>query len=372
MTTADLLDFTRGLALDTKAAIAAAVSSAIGEVNVRLASLQAQLDGVKALAPVVGPPGQDGRDGLPGPQGPAGRDVDFGQVQKAIADAVAVEVERAMTAFRKDWRDPNPPDLSGPILATVTKALADLPRPTDGRDGKDGAPGRDGTSVTLADVQPMIDAAVKALPPAPPGKDGTSVTLDDVRPLVDAATARAVAVAIKAMPLPKDGLNGLDGKSLTPDDIRPIVLAEVRAAVAALPPPLPGRDGLPGVPGPPGEKGLDGLHGKDGLNGTDGKAGADGIGFDQLDLTFDQSTGFVLHVTAADGRTKDWPLPIVWDAGVWRTGHKYPTGAGTTKDGSYWIAQEPTLSRPGESKAWRMAVRRGTDGRPGKDLGIAP
>jgi hypothetical protein len=122
------------------------------------------------------------------------------------------------------------------------------------------------------------------------------------------------------------------------------------------------------VPGPPGEKGLDGINGtdgapgRDGINGTDG---ADGLGFDGADLTFDERTGYALTLTAG-GRTKSWPLPWFADFGVWKFGRAYPKGASVTKDGSQWIAQVETTDRPGESKAWRLAVRRGSDGKDAK------
>ena len=46
---------------------------------------------------------------------------------------------------------------------------------TDGKDGeagKDGVDGKDGTSVTLEDVAPLIEEAVKLIPVPENGKDG--------------------------------------------------------------------------------------------------------------------------------------------------------------------------------------------------------
>ena len=57
----------------------------------------------------------------------------------------------------------------------------------------------------------------------------------------------------------------------------------------------------------------------------------------------------------------------VLDAGVWTLGKRYEQGDGVTWDGHYWVAQEPTRTQPGDgSTPWRLAVRRGKQGREGK------
>ena len=53
----------------------------------------------------------------------------------------------------------------------------------------------------------------------------------------------------------------------------------------------------------------------------------------------------------------------VLDAGVWKDGTAYSKGDGVTSGGSFWIAQSETASRPGKSDEWRLAVKRGNDGR---------
>lgn len=124
-----------------------------------------------------------------------------------------------------------------------------------------------------------------------------------------------------------------------------------------------GRDGAPGVPGLPGEKGLDGRDGANGLNGTDG---LDGLGFDGFDLILDETRGWVFRL-AQGARVKEWELGLPFDAKVFTAGTVYPKGAGVTWDGHYWIALKQTSDQPGEgSPAWRLAVRRGKQGREGK------
>jgi hypothetical protein len=41
----------------------------------------------------------------------------------------------------------------------------------------------------------------------------------------------------------------------------------------------------------------------------------------------------------------------------------YVAGDGVTLGGSFFIAQTTTAAKPGKSDEWRLAVKRGTDGR---------
>lgn len=126
---------------------------------------------------------------------------------------------------------------------------------------------------------------------------------------------------------------------------------------------LPGRDGRDGTPGLVGEKGKDGIDGRHGLNGKDG---ADGLGFDDFDLSLDESRGWMLRLAQGD-RVKEWELGIPFDKKVWSAGTTYPKGAAVTWDGHYWMAVESTVEPPGEGcPAWRLVVRRGKQGREGK------
>ncbi len=123
-----------------------------------------------------------------------------------------------------------------------------------------------------------------------------------------------------------------------------------------------GRDGQPGIPGRDGEKGADGRDGKDGINGKDG---LDGLGFEDLEVLFDEATGYVLRFERGE-LVKEFPVAIPWDAGIWESGKVYPKGAGLRREGSWWIAQTQTSAQPGHDKTWRLAVKKGTDGRQGQ------
>lgn len=100
-----------------------------------------------------------------------------------------------------------------------------------------------------------------------------------------------------------------------------------RAAVLETRPPLAGPAGKDGEPGPPGQNGVD---------GKDGTAG----------LTY---------------------------VGVYQDGKSYEPGDMVTWAGSSWHCNEPTTTRPGDgSKAWTLMVKRGRDGKDGRDAVTLP
>ena len=231
-----------------------------------------------------------------------------------------------------------------PLLRRIDqleKQLADMPAI---RDGKDGADGRDGAD----------------------GKDGTSVSLDDVLP----ALKDQVAEYLASIPAPRDGKDGADGKD--------------------------GKDGRDGEKGDPGRDGLDvkdlfradggrlvavmsdgttkdlgeyvGKDGAPGANGKDGADGRDGFGFD--DLTFEQTGDRSAVLRFAKGEhVKEFAivLPGFVDRGVWKDGEAYQPGDGVTYGGSFWIAQAGSEGRPDTGKGWRLAVKKGRDGKDGRD-----
>ena len=76
--------------------------------------------------------------------------------------------------------------------------------------------------------------------------------------------------------------------------------------------------------------------------------------------------------TPDGGRTLHWAIgdavheiktAIVLDAGVWKEGASYVPGDAVTLGGSLFIAQCSTTAKPGKSDDWRLAVKRGSDGR---------
>jgi hypothetical protein len=215
-------------------------------------------------------------------------------------------------------------------IEALEKQIAELPDPVA---GKDGAPGKDGASVTLEDVRPILD-------------DGFKAMMAEVRQQVEAA--------VKAMPAPKDGRDGRDG-----------------------------NDGADGKDGAPGEKGADGIGIADtiidrggnlvvtfmdgrmkNLGPVVGADGRDGADFTEFNIDYDGERKITIKGRGGD-ITKLVPIPL--DRGYWREGMACEKGDILTHDGSAWIALRDTKSKPGiENKEdWRLFARKGRDGERG-------
>ncbi|HEJ2268273.1 TPA: hypothetical protein SLW25_001598 [Pseudomonas aeruginosa] len=233
-----------------------------------------------------------------------------------------------------------------------------------------------------------LSELVKAIP-AP--SDGQSVTVEDVAPLIREEVAKAVAEVPPAK----------DGESVTVDDVRPILADLVGKAVADLPPPAPGKDAdmealrahlgdlvkgiqLPTVPtidevAATFERRFSDLtlswerQARETFDKAADRMPIPKDGRDALPLEcFDLALG-------EDGRTvtvkmqagdivveKSVRIASVIDRGVFSAEKSYEQGDGTTYGGCYWIAQKDAPEGvPGGSSDWRLAVKKGRDG---KDL----
>lgn len=101
---------------------------------------------------------------------------------------------------------------------------------------------------------------------------------------------------------------------------------------------------------------------------ADGKDGRDGIGFDDLTVEHDGERGVVLRFTRGS-EVKEFPMsfPVTIDRGVYKEDSDYQRGDAVTWGGSLWIAQKDAPeSKPGMGDGWRLAVKKGRDGRDGK------
>lgn len=194
-------------------------------------------------------------------------------------------------------------------VESLRKALSELPVPQDGKDGEPGPQGDPGEK-------------------GEPGQDGK-----DGAPGADG----------------KDGADGRDGA-----DVVELLIDRDGALVATL------SNGRTKTLGP--VVGKDGAPGHNGVDGAPGKDGRDGLGFDDLDLVENEAGVFLRF--ARGEVVKEFRLPIVTDRGVYREGH-YRKGDGVTWAGSFWIAQDDTAEKPDSGKGWRLAVKRGRDGRDG-------
>ena len=266
--------------------------------------------GAKGDPGLNGSDGKDGADGRDGSDGAAGRD---GQDAPPVSDEqIAAAVARYL-------------ELNPPAPGENGRDGADGAAGKDGRDGidgKDGAPGQNG-----ADGRDGVDGAA--------GKDGRDgVDGKDGAPGQNGA----------------DGRDGVGMAGAVIDRAGDLVMTLTNGEHKNLGPVL-GKDGANGRDGAPG------------ANGADGRDGADGLGFEDFDL-IEGERGLTLRF-ARGAVVKEFPLPVVIDRGVWRP-QEYTKGAGVTWSGSFWIAQRDTSDKPETSDAWRLAVKRGQNGKDGK------
>lgn len=337
-----------------------------------------------------GEPGEPGRDGQDGRDGIDGRD-GASLTAEDVQPIIQAEVERAIAELPPpeagppgrdgrdgvDGRTPDEAEVRAVIEPLVREAVAEIPPPEPGRDGRDGvdgqdgAPGRDGASVLLEDVAPLVtqavERAVSAIPPPENGRDGrdgehgrgvADLLIDHSGELVatftDGETKRLGRI------VGADGRDGSDGQNgrgvqravidaqghlrLSLDDGEEIDLGEVV-----------GRDGTDGAPG------------------ADGRDGADGRSFSaddfDLELMPDGRTLLFKFLLGDTLHSFEICFPVVLDRGAWEA-KPYEKGDSVSWAGSTWTAQRDVLEteKPGDdSGAWRLSAKRGRDGKPGRD-----
>lgn len=375
----DLSAFARLLATDTKDYVAGYVTKALGGMSDRLASLEKHVADLSGLS-IPGPPGKQGE---PGPQGKDGQAADTEKIRADLAllmtSTIREEVAKAIAAVPvpKDGRDgkdadltlvkalvdasaathrPEIPDVAALVKSEVHAVLSVLPMPKDGLDGKDGV------SIDPAIVDVMVSAqverAVAALPKPQNGADGKSLTVDDVAPLI----AREVDRAVKTLEPGKDGI-GVKGLLINRDGHLVATFTDGSTLDAGIVVGHDGKDADPDVMAKMIAEAVDQIP-----RPQDGKDGADGLGIDDADLVFNEKTGFVLRLSNAT-RTKDLALPVpFWDE-TYKSGERYFKGAIVNCKG-VWIAEADTYERPGEgATSWRLIAKNGRDG---KDMIMGP
>lgn len=258
------------------------------------------------------------------------------------------------------------------------------------------APGQDGKSVTLEDVAPLIDTAVKeAFAAIPAPKDGESVDMDVVKATIEAAVKTAVA----AIPAPAPGKDAdpaevekmvkaavaeippaKDGKSVSVEEVAAMVAEQVAKAVAEikLPEPKDGRDALDIeiMPAIDEEKsyprGLYATH-RGGLwkswKQTKGMVGweciVDGVFKTVVAQEDDRNFNFIAEKSSGSIAKLPFYVPAMVYKRVYQDGKTYKKGDTVTWAGSMWHCDEDTTEKPGDgSKHWTLAAKRGRDGNP--------
>ena len=96
----------------------------------------------------------------------------------------------------------------------------------------------------------------------------------------------------------------------------------------------------------------------DALLGTSSKGGETGASAQQM-------AGLEKRIAALEAQPKGLSYE-----GVWEAGRTYRKGQCVTHGGSMWVALDTNVVKPGDqnfSKAWQLAVKRGAEGKPGRD-----
>jgi hypothetical protein len=103
--------------------------------------------------------------------------------------------------------------------------------------------------------------------------------------------------------------------------------------------------------------------------GRDGQDGKPGMGFDDLEVSFDGHRTMVFKFARGE-KTKEFSflLPVPLYREVFREGTTYDRGDMVTFGGSIWHCAEPsTITKPGQGNpAWKLAVKHGRDGKDGR------
>lgn len=312
------------------------VSKAIEPMIKRLEAIEATVKGIpapltmddieRAIAAALA--------SLPAPVN--GKDADMAEIERQIGEAVTAAMGNVV--------------LPGPDEALVRSAVADevakLPPAAAGKDADPYEPSVDEIKAILA---PLVADAVSSLPTP---QDGKSVKVEELAPLVE----KAVSTALSGLREPQDGV-GLADAFIDRDGN--LVLTLTNGATKCLGQ-VVGRDAdatdiadmvakaVADIPKP-----------KDGL---------DGVSFDDMDVTFadDQRTLTIAAAKGENRKTWSFKLAHVLDRGVFREGEEYAKGDGTTFGGSFWIAQKDgVIEKPGMGDGWRLAVKKGRDGKDG-------
>ena len=211
--------------------------------------------------------------------------------------------------------------------------------------------------LSVEDMRPLLKEMVDAIE-IPKGDKGDSITIDDVRPILKeaieglsfdiTALEKQVTDAIAAIP---EVENGKDGIAPTADEVAKSMEGLFSAWALGF---ERKADGVL-------EKAVDKLR-----QPEDGKPGRDAIPLDdfEIQLAEDGRTVKMALKRGEDVIERSIKIPAILDRGVYKRGQSYEKGDGVSYGGSFWIAQKDAPEGvPGSSDDFRLAVKRGRDGR---------
>jgi vacuolar-type H+-ATPase subunit F/Vma7 len=218
-----------------------------------------------------------------------------------------------------------------------------------------------------------LDKAIAELPKPENGKDGQDATIEQVQ--------EAVSKFLE----------------MNPPEVKQEHIADHVAKFLDTNPPQPGKDGKDGKDG---ERGLDALQieilskldtekryprgtyarykggivraMRDTDPGEPMQSGWEIMvnGLDDVQIHQLQGGEFAIKTILTSGQSNIVKayIPAMEYKGVWKESHgEYAKGHTVTQNGSLWHANKPTTDKPGTSDAWTLCVKRGVDG---KDLNV--
>ena len=250
------------------------------------------------------------------------------QIAKSMADTVKNAVKETEIRIRKEY-DEKLSEIEARIEVMYGE-LKSLPAP------------KDGTSVTVEDVEPLISEAVqKAVEAIPAPKDGTSVTVEDVEPLIVSTVTDRLKMVLDNIPVPENGKDALDIEILPCIDVEKSY-----------------------------ERGTYATH-EGGLwrsyQRTNGLKGWECIvrGRAKTEIEYDGQRSVTVKIFESDGSVTEEKIhiPAILGKGVWSEG-QYEKGDVVQLSGSSWQCMvEKTTQRPGtNSDDWLCAAKRGGTG----------
>lgn len=208
-------------------------------------------------------------------------------------------------------------------------------RGADGSNGRDGVDGKDGVGIAGKDGRDGVDG--KDGKDGEPGLDGRSITLQEVQDMLEPMLEAQLSIRF-------------DRYVIEHERRLPEILQRM---VDAIEKPKDGRDGRDG---------------KDGVDGKDGQDGADG--FDLRHFTLSQVDERTLILRFKDLRREishPVTIPSLIGRGIWNAEKHYQRGDVVTWGGSSFEKVGDGDGKPEDtSKDWRLMVKRGRDGKDGE------
>lgn len=328
------------------------VSASIEPLHARIRELDAELRLCRSCI-----------DGLPAPRD--GKD--------AVLDP---EMLRSMVALAVD-AIPRPENGSSVSIQDVEPMLRDLVAARVSE-----IPPVAAERVDMDQVRALVGEAVAALPPPANGDPGSSVTIADLAPLLDeqvpAEIRRQIEAAVAALPPPRDGTNG---EAPDPAEIEAMVARSVSEAVARIPRAAdgePGRDALqielmPAIdPARVYPRGVYAQH-EGGIwrsyQRTAGMLGWECVlqgiaGAEISQGATERHISLQLRMSSGEVVAHELLLPLTIYRGTYEVDKQYERGDIVTRSGSQWHANEPTTEPPEPGcAAWTLSTKRGERGR---------